>query len=260
MMNRTFLRGLATDALYIGRARKDAALFAPASETAIGKRDPITGRVYGNRLPTPESIRNDARIPWHETMVYAAQKMHEVRFKEVGPVLWRKSTLRQPLRLIVIAPLAYRPFHASRLLYREPAYLLTSDLQSPADQMIQAYVDRWEIEVGFRDQKSVVGLGQAQVWSDESVPRLPAFMATTYGALLVASLDVFGPTRTKDYGERALWRTDRRMRPSFTDLRQRVRLEVHGIPRPTSCLRQPPYEVPFEPGPMRAPPIPPSPN
>ena len=260
MMNSGFLRGLSAGSLYIGRARKDAALFAPASETAIGKRDPITGRVYGNRLPTPESIRKDAQIPWRETRVYAAQKTHTVRFKEMGPVLWRKSTLRQPLRLIVIAPLGYRPFHASRLLYRDPAYLLTSDLTSPTDQMIQAYVDRWEIEVGFRDQKAVFGLGQAQVWSDESVPRLPAFMATTYGALLVASLDVFGPKRTDDYGERALWRTDTRMRPSLTDLRQRVRCEVRGTPRPTSYLRGPQYEAHFEPAPLRAPPLPPSPN
>jgi len=31
--------------------------------------------------------------------------------------------------------------------------------------LIQYYFDRWQIEVNHRDEKSLLGVGQAQVWS-----------------------------------------------------------------------------------------------
>jgi hypothetical protein len=179
MMNSGFLRGLSAGSLYIGRARKDAALFAPASETAIGKRDPITGRVYGNRLPTPESIRRDAQIPWRETRVYAAQKMHTVRFKEMGPFCSAKP--RQPLRLIVIAA-GYRQFTpVACCVGTRPTYSL---------RISRARQTRWSRlwaagRSGGSATRKVFGLGQAQVWS-ESLSRLPAFMATTWRTVRLA--------------------------------------------------------------------------
>jgi hypothetical protein len=49
-------------------------------------------------------------------------------------------------------------------------------------------LDRWEIEVLHRELKSQVGLGQAQVWSDKSVPRLHPALVAAYALLkLVAA-------------------------------------------------------------------------
>ena len=48
------------------------------------------------------------------------------------------------------------------MYYRLPAFLPTTDLKSPAKQLLQIYFDRWRIEVNHRDEKYTLGVGQAQ--------------------------------------------------------------------------------------------------
>ncbi len=70
-------------------------------------------------------------------------------------------------QLIVIAPLAYRL--RSKLLYRHPAFLICTDSELDPCQIIEAYFQRWDIEVNFRDEKTLLGVGQAQVRNIVSV-------------------------------------------------------------------------------------------
>jgi hypothetical protein len=226
LTNRTFLDHLPAGTDFIGRTRRDAALHAPANVSEPGAKDRRTKRVYGERLATPEAVLCDATVPWQTAEVYVARAVRTATFKEVGPVLWRSGSKRRPLRLLVIKAAGYRRKGSRKLEYRQPAYLLTSDLSRPAAELLQAYFDRWEIEPGFRDLKTEFGLGQAQVWSPGSVSRVPSFVAATYGALKVACLDAFGPHRVSAYGCRAKWRNDERLRPSLRDARDRVRLEA----------------------------------
>jgi hypothetical protein len=46
---------------------------------------------------------------------------------------------------------------------------------------------RWEIEVNFREEKTVLGCGQAQVRNPESAERVPAFIAAIYALLHLAA-------------------------------------------------------------------------
>ncbi len=138
--------------------------------------------------------------------------------KVVPNVLWRSGTLSRLLRLIVIAPLGYRLTKTSRILYRDPAYLLTTDLTSPVDSLIQAYFDRWEIEVNHRDEKSLLGVGQAQVWSEKAAFRVPQFQVAVYALLLLASLEAYGPRRTNDYLPMPKWRKQEDRKPSTLDI------------------------------------------
>ena len=116
-------------------------------------------------LPTPEELRQDGKIPWQKARIYGAGKIHDLKYKSIGPVLWRKGAGAKLLRLFVIAPLGYRRTKSSRLYYRDPAYLLATDLSSPLSILIQAAFDRWEIEVNHREEKNLMGVGQAQVRS-----------------------------------------------------------------------------------------------
>ncbi|EQD69975.1 hypothetical protein B1A_06544 [mine drainage metagenome] len=65
-------------------------------------------------------------------------------------------------------------------MYRDPAFLLTTDLVSPDKVLLQAYFDRWEIEVNHRDEKDLLGVDQAQVWSEEATWRVPQFQVAVY--------------------------------------------------------------------------------
>jgi hypothetical protein len=83
---------------------------------------------------------------------------------------------------------------------------------------IDAYLARWEVEVNFHDEKSVLGVGEAQVWNPVSVERTPAFLAAAYAALLLAQMQVFGDRRTDAFDPLPAWRKDHPLRPSLRDL------------------------------------------
>ncbi len=187
--NRTVLRDLPGRTVLIGRIRGDARLFHPweASRAATGRP-----RKYGARAPTPNHLRQDETVDWQSVQAFAAGKLHSVRIKTLAPVLWPPAGYQRPLRLIVIAPLGYRPNRASRLLYREPAYLVVTDPELPAEQAVQAYLYRWDIEVNHRDEKQLIGVGQAQVRAPASACSVPAFAVAVYGMLLLAAARAFG--------------------------------------------------------------------
>jgi hypothetical protein len=129
------------------------------------------------------------------------------------------------MRLIVIAATPYRRRKNAALQYRLPGYLLTTDLKAPVEFLIQCYFDRWQIEVNHRDEKTVLGVGQAQVHAQKSVEREPAFAVAAYSLLKLASLLALGPTRTAEYQELPAWYAGSR-RPSCEDMVQKLRKEA----------------------------------
>jgi hypothetical protein len=202
--NRTVFKILDPRIVLIGRIRKDIRLYGPVAPNAhpaqAGK-----GRkaCYGPVLPTPDKLRQDT-APWEKCTIFAAGKKHELNYKTIAPVFWRSAAGTRPLRLIVIAPLRYRAH--GHTLYRDPAYLLVSDVNASVPEVLQAYFYRWEIEVDQKDEKDLLGVGQAQVWSDTSVERQPAFHVAAYAALLVAAIKAYGLNTISAAGRLPLWR------------------------------------------------------
>jgi hypothetical protein len=232
--NRIVLRGLPSRTTFIGRIRSDAklhALPAPADAPAgRGRR-----RRYGPQRPTPEQIRQDDSVPWQAVRAFAAGQVREFRVKTLSPVLWRKAGCDLPVRIVVIAPVGYRLRHGSRLLYRKPAYLVCTDPDMPLAALLQYYIWRWEIEVNHRDEKQLIGVGEAQVRDPASVERVPAFAVAAYAHLLLAGERAFdGETAPA----RALpkWRArDPKPRLSTLDFLHELRKELWGNAlRPTA--------------------------
>ena len=58
-------------------------------------------------------------------------------------------------------------------------------------QVIEAYFQRWDIEVNFRDEKTLPGVGQAQVRNASSVESAPALTVAAYAMLLVSAQRAF---------------------------------------------------------------------
>jgi hypothetical protein len=165
----------------------------------------------------PDGVRQDETIPWQEGSFFHGGAFHSIRYKELKRVLWRKGGGRRLLRLIVIAPTGYRLHQHGRLLYRQPAFLLSTDRHRPVEQLIAAYLERWQIEVNHREEKSTLGLGDAQVRNPLSVPRQPALVVAVYAMLLLAALRAYGPQRTSDYLPPPKWGRPS-ARPSLLDL------------------------------------------
>ena len=203
------------------RARRDAVL--------CRRHEGAGRRFYGAHTFTPESVRRDETVPWQEMSGRFGAKEHPVRYKEVGEVYWRNGARRRPLRLLVLAPQPYRRSPHGKLQYHEPGYLLTTDLTTPAAVLIQAYLDRWQIEVAHRDEKTVMGVGQAQVWNERSVTRQPAFAVAAYALLLLAGLKAYGGQRHSELPALPKWR-GRAGRPSCLDLVTTLRGQLAARP------------------------------
>jgi hypothetical protein len=218
---RRFTRGLPAQVTLIGRVRKDAKLFyPPTQQPARGRR-----RSYGEPCPTPEQIRQGDQLPWQTIRVHAAGADHDCRVKVVNRVLWRPTGGRRLLRLVVIAPLAYRPRQGAKLLYRDPAYLICTDPELPVEKVVQFYVWRWEIEVNFREEKTLLGVGQAQVRNAQSCQSLPAFQVAAYALLLLAA----ARSNPSDLLPPPKWRErSKPERVSTQRLVQHLRFEVWG--------------------------------
>jgi hypothetical protein len=62
------------------------------------------------------------------------------------------------------------------------------------------------MEYCHRDAKSILGVGEAQVWNETSVIRQPAFHVAAYSALALANVMVYRDRPHPEFGERPGWR------------------------------------------------------
>ena len=216
----------------VARCRKDIVLCRKA---------PGQGRrFYGKTKFTPEQVRRwDSMAPWQTARIFHGGCFREVRFKELSGIYWQGGARKRPMRLIVVAPTGYRTTQNGRTYYRQPAYLLTSDLTTPAALLLQDYFDRWGIEVNHRDEKEILGVGEAQVWNEQSVCKVPALLVAMYSWLLLAGLECHGPRRTEDYQPLPKWRRGAK-RPSCLDLLTLLRQQLSEHPVKFATANAPP--------------------
>ncbi|MBX3177206.1 MAG: transposase [Candidatus Hydrogenedentes bacterium] len=206
----------------IARTRKNAKLCHRAPE---GSR-----RFYAQEKFTPEQVRQDDTIAWATTKIFYGGKRRKVRYKEIKNLYWQGGARRLPLRLFVVAPTPYRKRKSSKRYYRQPAYLLCTDMVHAAQRLLQIYFDRWQIEVNHREEKDTLGVGQAQLWNPNSVPKQPPLAVAAYSALLLAALKAFGPERNGKYAPLPRWRKHA-TRPSCLDLITLLRKEMDEQPQ-----------------------------
>ena len=197
-------------------------------------------RFYGKTKFTPQMVRRrDSLAPWQTTRIFHGGCFREVRYKELSGIYWQGGARKKPLRLLVVAPVGYRTSKHGRKYYRQPAYLLTSDLTTPAAVLLQDYFDRWGIEVNHRDEKEILGVGEAQVWNEHSVSKVPALLVAMYSWLLLAGLHCYGPQRTQDYAPLPKWRRGAK-RPSCLDLVTLLRKQLAENPQTLATASTPP--------------------
>jgi hypothetical protein len=186
--NSTVLRNIPERTTLIGRVRKDSVFhFAPTEQAQRGRT-----RKYGQRAPTPEELLKDSSREWQTVEAYAAGKRYEFKIKTLGPVFSPMDKAAHPLRLVVVEPVPYRNSKKSKLERRDPAFLICTDPELPLSELLQIYLWRWDIEVNFRDEKTILGVGQAQVRTEASNQNAPALGVAAYALLLLAAVQVYG--------------------------------------------------------------------
>lgn len=224
---RPCLRQIPERTVLIGRVRKDAVFYHPPEQQPERGRK----RKYGLRAPTPEALLKDTTIPWQKVQAYAAGQTYEFHIKTLNPVYSAMDKGQRPLRVVVVEPVPYRASKKSKLERREPAYLICTDPDLPIRELLQAYLWRWDIEVNFRDEKTILGVGQAQVRSESSNQNAPALAVAAYAILLLASVKTYGAQGKPDTFQSPRWyRRQSHQRATTNELINQLRYELWAEP------------------------------
>ncbi len=221
--NSTVFAAVPQRTVLVGRLRKDTVLYhLPQAQPQKGRK-----RKYGARAPTPEQLLKDETIPWQLLEGYACGQRHQFHIKELKPVVMRMNGGAMPVQVMVIKPLGYRLKAGGKLFYRQPAFLVCTDPDLPREQFLQDYLWRWDIEVNFRDEKTILKIGQAQVRTENSTQNAPALGVAAYSLLLLAATQAYGKKGAPDRQHQPKWyhrQTDKRA--TTNELLNQLRIEL----------------------------------
>jgi hypothetical protein len=199
--NSTLFGAVPERTVLVGRLRKDTVLYhLPQAQPPKGRK-----RKYGELAPKPEQLLKDAAIPWQPVTGQAGGQSHQFQVKLLGPVVMRMNGGAMPVRVMVIKPLGYRLKIGGKLLYRQPAFLVCTDPDLPVAEFLQDYLWRWDIEVNFRDEKTILKIGQAQVRTESSTQKAPALGVAAYSLLLLAATEACGKSGAPDRQQQPRW-------------------------------------------------------
>jgi hypothetical protein len=224
--NKTLMREELARTVLVGRLRKDAKLFAVPTGRTSKRGRPI---LYGERLPTPEQMRQAKDQPWE--CITLRLDGHDVRFRfrSSGPVRSELAGAKN-LRVVVVQQEDYGSTRSGNKRRREPTYLVCTDADMPGEQIVRHAFSRWGIEVNFRDEKTLMGVGQAQVTSPASVVAAPSLAVAAYALLHLAALSAYpDPTQAPLLKPAAWQRRGKAGQPYTTiDLLRQFKHEIWG--------------------------------
>lgn len=162
-------RNLPGDVTFTIRLGAKAVLYAPPPPPSGRRGHPAW---KGPRLGTAAQIA--ATAAWITTTVTCYGETRQVLLAEIR-CLWWGSLHRTPLRLVLVRdPAGARPDLA----------LITTDLRSPAEQIVARYANRWSIEQTIKDGKDLLGVADAQNRLKKAVERTAPFMFLTLTILI----------------------------------------------------------------------------
>jgi DDE superfamily endonuclease len=197
----------------VTRLRLDAALYEPAPPRrpgAVGRP-----RTKGPRLPTLAAVLADGETPWRRVTVPGwygeGDRVVEIHS---GTAVWRHAGLPVvPIRWVLLRD-PHRRF--------DPQALLCTDTAQDPLQVVRWFVQRWQLEVTFREVRDHLGVETQRQWSDKAIGRTTPCLLGLFSivTLLAARLGRHARLRVSA----TAWY--RKRRPTFSDTLAAVRRQV----------------------------------
>jgi hypothetical protein len=194
----------------ITRLRLDAALYEPAPPRKPGTVG--RPRTKGRRLPTLAGELADATSTWRRAVVPGwygeGERVIELRS---GTAVWRHSGMPVvPIRWVLLRDPLGR---------FAPQALLCTDLARDPLQIVRWFVQRWQVEVTFREVRDHLGVETQRQWSNRAIARTTPCLLALFSVvtLLAARLD----RRARSAVCTDAWY--RKPRPTFADTLAAVR-------------------------------------
>jgi hypothetical protein len=197
----------------ITRLRLDAALYDPAPPRLPGTNG--RPRTKGKRLANLSEVLTDAATPWQRVTVprWYGEGERAVEISSATAV-WRHGGMPiVPIRWVLVRDPLGR-FDPQALLCTDPA-------QDPV-QVLRWFVQRWQLEVTFREVRDHLGVETQRQWSDRAIARTTPCLLGLFSlvTLLAAQLT---PQARRAIATSAWYR---KRHPTFSDTLAAVRREV----------------------------------
>jgi DDE superfamily endonuclease len=197
----------------VTRLRLDAALYKPAPPRRPGTIG--RPRTKGARLPSLAEVLTDTITPWQRVIVPGWYGEGD-RLVEIcsGSAVWHHAGLPVvPIRWVLL-----RDPHGRF----DPQALLCTDLAQDPVQIVRWFVQRWQVEVTFREVRDHLGVETQRQWSDQAIAR------TTPCLLGLFSIVTLLGTRVGHHARLRVSATAwyHKKRPTFSDTLAAVRRHV----------------------------------
>ena len=173
------LRQLKNPICMITRFRMDAALYEPVQPMPGKMGRP---RKKGNRLPTLEKIAEDKDTSWKRLTVqeWYGEKKRDIEITSQTAVWFHSGKPALPIRWVIVRD--------PKNIFKTQA-LLCTDVNVSAEQIIEWFVPRWQVEVTFHEVRTHLGVETQRQWADLSILRItPALLGSFSIVTLLANL------------------------------------------------------------------------
>jgi hypothetical protein len=173
------LRQLKNPICMITRFRLDAALYEPVKATPgkIGRP-----RKKGKRLPTLETVADDKHTRWKRLIVqeWYGEKQRMIEITSKTAVWFHSGQPPLPIRWVIVRD--------PKNIFKTQA-LLCTEVNIAAEQIIEWFVRRWQVEVTFHEVRTHLGVETQRQWADLSILRItPALLSLFSVVTLLANL------------------------------------------------------------------------
>jgi hypothetical protein len=203
-------RGLPAGVSLTSRLRANAVLTAIATPVP-GK--PGRPKRIGHRLGTPKHLAAliSAQARWTAATVSRYGRSDTVELADIH-CLWYGVYRSRTVRVILLRDPGRRTTTGYQLA------LISTDLATPADQIVTRYAARWSIEVAIEDAKQITGAGQARNRTPTAVARTVPFTLTVQSlTVLWYTLHGHQPDTITERRNQAPWYRDK-TQPSYHDM------------------------------------------
>jgi hypothetical protein len=195
------------------RLRLDAALYEPAPPRrpgAIGRP-----RTKGARLPNLAEVLAAEETPWRRVTVpgWYGEGERAVEFHSGTAVWWHSGMPVVPIRWVLLRD-PHRRF--------DPQALLCTDTAQDPVQIVRWFVQRWQLEVTFREVRDHLGVETQRQWSDRAIARTTPCLLGLFS--IVTLLGARLGYRARLQVAATAWY--RKRRPTFSDALAAVRRQI----------------------------------
>jgi DDE superfamily endonuclease len=197
----------------VTRLRLDAALYEPAPPRPPGTVG--RPRTKGTRLPTLAAVLAAKTTPW-QRMTVPGWYGEGDRIVEIcsGTAVWRHSGMPVvPIRWVLLRD----PHHRF-----DPQALLCTDLDQEPLRIVTWFVQRWQVEVTFREVRDHLGVETQRQWSDQAIARTTPCLLGLFSIVTLLASRLGQQARSQVTA--AAWYQKRH--PTFSDTLAAVRRQI----------------------------------